>query len=137
MDGVPKSGASRAFVNNVRLAIQAQMRTKIRPEQRTGRLNKRALIRPVLPPVDGGKWNAKIFYKKEDSKKINTAVTVLVDVSGSMSGTKLVYASQAACLLSNTLARALKVPTEILCFAYTWGKITIGEVKRFDLRMTG
>jgi len=130
-DGQPSVGVSRSFVNNVRLALQAQMRTKIRPEQRTGRLYKRALIRPVLPPVDGGAWNSKIFYKREENKKINTAVTVLVDVSGSMAGQKLQHASQAACLLTNCLARALKVPTEVLCFAFR-RNVSMGIVKPFD-----
>src|SRR5688572_7995819 len=117
-EGMPTSAASRSFVNNVRLAIQAQQRTAIRPEQRTGRLYKRALIRPVLPPVDGGAWNSKIFYKRTEHKKINTACTVLVDVSGSMAGSKLAHASMAACLLTNTLAKALHVPTEVICFAF-------------------
>lgn len=130
-EGVPTSLASRSFVNNVRLAIQAQQRTRIRPEQRTGKLYKRALIRPVLPPVDGGAWNSKIFYKRDDHKKINTACTVLVDCSGSMSGTKLEHASQAACLLTNTLAKALHVPTEVLCFAFS-SVVTMGIVKAFD-----
>lgn len=129
--GVPTSGASRAFVNNVRLALQAQMRTKIRPEQRSGRLYKRALIRVVLPPVDGGAWNSKIFYKRDESKRINTAVTILVDVSGSMSSRKLEHASQAACLLTNAIAKALHVPVEVLCFAYR-RHVTIGIVKSFD-----
>lgn len=129
--GTPSGGASKAFVNNVRLMIQAQMRTKIRTEQRTGRLNKRALVRPCLPPVDGGAWNAKIFYKREEARKINTAVTVLVDVSGSMSGEKLACASQAACLLTNALAKALRVPTEVIAFSFGRG-VQVGIVKAFE-----
>lgn len=131
-DGVPTGGASRSFVNNVRLAVQAQQRAKIRTEQRSGRLNKRALIRPVLPPVDGGAWNAKIFYKREESKKINTAVSILVDVSGSMNGTKLAMASKAACLLTNALAKALRVPCEVLAFAYGGRQVSVGVVKTFN-----
>lgn len=134
--GIPPVGMSRSFVNNVRLRIQAQMRTKIRPEQRKGRLYKRALVRPLLPPVDGGRWNAKIFYTREEARKINTAVTVLVDVSGSMGGTKLVHASQAACLLTNVLSRALKVPTEVLAFAFGGNCVTMGIVKDFTTPVT-
>jgi len=137
-NGIPPMGMSRSFVNNVRLAIQAQQRTKVRTEQRTGRLYKRALVRPLLPPVDGGKWNSKIFYKREETRKINTAVTVMVDVSGSMcagSG-KLEHASMATCLLVNVLSRALKVPTEVLAFAFHGNKCSIGIVKDFNTALT-
>ena len=65
---------------------------------------------------DAGKYSQHVFKKKITSDVLDTAVTVLCDTSGSMSGDKYAHTVIAAVQLSNTLGNTLHIPTEILGF---------------------
>lgn len=58
----------------------------------------------------------RIFKQKIENKSINTAITLLVDLSGSMHGGKDKCAMSAAYLFANILER-LKIPCEVLGFS--------------------
>lgn len=58
----------------------------------------------------------RVFKQKIEHKSINTAITLLVDLSGSMSGGKDRCAISAAYLFANILDR-LKIPCEVLGFS--------------------
>lgn len=75
---------------------------------RRGKLNRRAL-------VQAHQLKPGVYRRKEDSKAIDTAVTILVDLSGSMAGSKLALAQQAAIALSEAL-EGTGVVLEVLGF---------------------
>lgn len=77
--------------------------------QRVGRLD----IRRKGPAIMTGAEN--VYRRKQDGKAIDTAVTILVDISGSMNGSKMNLAT----LVCSALAECLEntpVALEILCF---------------------
>lgn len=121
----------RAFANQVRRLIQSTQRVKVNKEQKSGKLDSRNMVRVLLPQRDGGEWNRKVFNKLEDTKHLNTAMTILTDWSGSMSGTKMEVACQSTMRLLDTFDRALHVPTEVLAFSGAWSTLHIGEIKTF------
>jgi Mg-chelatase subunit ChlD len=123
--------AERSFANQVRRLIQATTRTKRVNEMRSGKLDKRNMVRVLLPSREGGDWNRKVFYDTEETRSLNTAVTVLVDWSGSMSGEKMQMAAHAAQLLVSTFDRALKVPCEVVAFSAGWSEMDLCVVKSF------
>ncbi len=58
----------------------------------------------------------KLFRVKKEGARINTAVTILVDLSGSMSGTRMRKATETSVLMAETLNLA-NIPFEILGFS--------------------
>ena len=64
---------------------------------------------------NAGSYNEKIFKQKRESEVLNTAVSVLVDMSGSMGGSKMSHAAHSAILLNDSIAK-LGVPVEIAGF---------------------
>lgn len=73
-----------------------------------GRLNMRELYR-----VANGAQN--VMYQETDEKKLDAAVSLVIDCSGSMYGNKIKLASQLAILFAETLFR-MKVPFEAIGF---------------------
>lgn len=78
--------------------------------QRQGRLD----VRRKGVAIMSGRDN--IFRKKIDGKEIDTAVTILVDVSGSMSGQKMKLAAQVCTALAECFEKTT-VQLEVLCFS--------------------
>lgn len=78
-----------------------------------GKLNPRRLV---------GAYNGdeNVFTKRVDDDSINTAVQLVIDMSGSMSGEKIDLALQSTLLLSEALAKC-NVPFEIVGFRTTGG----------------
>lgn len=75
---------------------------------RRGRLNSSALSR--LRTGDD-----RVFRQRHESTTNDVAVSLVVDASGSMSGSKIHTAATAAYALSSVLDR-LKIPNEVICF---------------------
>ena len=50
------------------------------------------------------------------SKILDAAITLLVDTSGSMFGSKMYNATEAALLMNASMSEALHIPVEILGF---------------------
>jgi Mg-chelatase subunit ChlD len=127
---------TRAFANQIRRYIQAQARTKMNPEQYSGRLNRSAIVRLALPPVDGGEYNKRLFYNQTKQEMKDTAIFVLTDWSGSMCGAKMEYAADASQRLVHTFERQLRVPVALALFSNRRSECDIGYVKRFNTRGT-
>ena len=89
-------------------AFMAQNRTYYEPGKRSGRLNPSSLFK--LKTGDD-----KVFRKKVDVRAKNTALTLVIDQSGSMSGAKIKYAGIAAYVLASILDR-IKIPYNIVGF---------------------
>jgi cobaltochelatase CobT len=89
-------------------AISARSLSQWTPGQRSGRLNSSALSRLAV-------GDARVFRKKHEVTSKDVAVELVVDMSGSMSGTKITTASRAAYALASTLER-IGIPCEVICF---------------------
>lgn len=89
-------------------ALLAKAQTEYETGLPSGKLDKRRLVDVVQ-----GRTN--VFRRKEEGADLNTAVTVLVDLSGSMRGTKARVATQTAIALSQPLD-SVGIPFEVLGF---------------------
>lgn len=78
------------------------------PGHKSGKLHGPSLMRVT-------QGDPRVFSRREETKSANTAVTLLVDNSGSMGGSKTRLAMQAAYALMQTLDR-VKIPCEVLGF---------------------
>lgn len=108
------------LVNKMRIYLQSLKRTRIVGDKDSGALYSRELYRLAMPRIDNGDWNRKIFYTKEMQQQQDTAIALLVDWSGSMSGTRMKLARHAACKLANLFDKLLKVPTFVGAFTTGW-----------------
>lgn len=138
---VPASGSAPSAVTNpdpfliqdVRRRLQVLARRKWQIEQTEGRLDPRNAPRIVMPQVGDGTYNRQIFRNQTPRQQLDTAVTVMIDCSGSMSGRKHMCAAQAGVALYDLFTRALRVPTEVLGFT-TYSGPTYWEFKKFSER---
>ena len=130
------NSSARSFGNQVRRYIQARDRTEVDRERRHGKLDKRSIVKLALPPIDGGDWNKKIFYRMSDKRALNTAIHVLTDWSGSMSGDKMKYAADASGRLVHVFDRVLRVPVQLAAFTNKRTDCDIGLVKAFDKKLS-
>jgi cobalamin biosynthesis protein CobT len=100
------------MVAGIQKSLERAMAAKARKTwsggQRRGRINPGSLFRTAV-------GDDRVFRKRYETAAKNTAVTLLVDCSGSMSGERLALAAQAAYALSSTLER-LKIKNEVLGF---------------------
>jgi len=110
-----KSVSVDNFAQQVRRLIQ--IRSKVRYEYgvKKGKLDYPRLSRLALK-LPG--FSERIFKNKITNSTLDAAVTVLIDMSGSMSGDKVLFACEAALLL-NSVFSILNVPLEILGFTDT------------------
>ncbi len=131
---MPDNSQARAFGNQVRRYLQSLTRTRVVSEKYHGRINKAALTKLILPPIDGGEWNKKLFYDMEKQEGKNTCIHVLTDWSGSMQGEKMVHAADASGRLVQVFDRVLRMPVQLAAFTNGRTKCDIGLIKRFQDR---
>jgi hypothetical protein len=120
------------LANKVRIYIQAKKRINPKNEQYKGRLNRRDLVRLAFPAIDKGDWNKRIFNKFNNKAYKDTAISLVIDWSGSMLGRKMLVAAEAACHLNNIFSNILHVPTSVHAFTTTFEDVVIGDIKRFN-----
>jgi cobalamin biosynthesis protein CobT len=104
----------------IRVYLQSTLRTKVIPDQETGRIYKRNLVRLGMPIIDGGKWNKKVFSLLEKKRGLDTAVMLLVDSSSSMCGTKFKHAKKASLNLAHVL-QSIHIPYGVAFFSSSGG----------------
>lgn len=131
---MPTDNKSRQFGNRVRRYLQSQTRSKVRREREYGRLDRGTLVRLGMPPIDGGQWNRKIFYDQTKRVNSDTAIFVLTDWSGSMTGRKMQYAADASQRLVHTMERVLRMPVALAAFTNRRTRCDIGYIKPFNTR---
>jgi len=100
------------FAQQVRRLIQIRAKTQYEYGTKQGKMDYARLARLALKTPG---FSERIFKKKVTNTVLDAAVTVLIDMSGSMSGDKVFFACEAAVLL-NEVFGVLKVPVEILGF---------------------
>ena len=133
---MPKDEHNKQFANKVRRYIQAQARSVVDREKYHGKLDRASIVRLALPPIDGGEYNKRIFYDQRKHTMKDTAIFVLTDWSGSMSGYKMSQAADAAQRLVHTFDRVLNVPVALAAFSNKRSECDIGYIKKFTARGT-
>lgn len=131
---LPHNEESRAFANKIRRYIQAEARSTVDKEKYHGRLDKSALVKLALPPIDKGEYNKKIFYDQRKHPMKDTAIFVLTDWSGSMMGNKMILAADASQRLVHVFERILKVPVALAAFTNSYSECDIGYIKPYNTR---
>ncbi|RWJ03394.1 IPT/TIG domain-containing protein [Mesorhizobium sp.] len=112
------------------LAAQSQVRNMA--GYRSGRLHAPNLHRLIA-------GDDRIFFKREEHTSKDTAVTLLIDNSGSMKGSKVRTAMVGAYALATTLER-VRIPHEILGFTTgDWGSLphSINEAMQEEYQKSG
>lgn len=95
--------------------------------KKRGRINKRRLATVPL-------GNERVFRTKEVHDVLDTAVLLLVDSSGSMSGTRYTCATAATVELCNVL-QAIGISHSVLGFTHDYDSSVIYEHKNFNERV--
>ena len=129
-----KDKEARSLGNQIRRYIQSRARSQVSRHKRHGRLDKASLVKLALPPIDGGDYNSKVFYDQEKRSVKDTAVTLLVDWSGSMHGRKMQLAADAAGRLAHVLDKQIGIPVEILAFTTARSRCDVGLLKEYKER---
>ena len=108
----PKLVSQENFAQQVRRLIQIKAKVQRQYGVKKGKLDQSRLSR-ICFKAPG--FSERIFKNKIENKVLDAAITVLVDMSGSMSGEKVQYAL-ASTLLVNEVCSTLNIPVEILGF---------------------
>jgi Cobalamin biosynthesis protein CobT VWA domain/Streptomycin adenylyltransferase len=119
------------FSNALKRHLMILMKDKYEYGKKRGYMHNKNLYRVTVP--NAGSYSEKIFKQKRESSVLNTAVSVLVDMSGSMGGHKMVHAAHSAILLNDSIAK-LGVPVEIAGFTEDYNGPIHCLFKRFDTK---
>ena len=102
-------------INTIRRELYMHLMSKNRVSfirnQRRGRLDRRSIYKLQLP--DGGDASSRVFRKRREKVALNTAVELCIDMSGSMTGGRIINAVKTAAVFGEVLDR-LGIPFEIL-----------------------
>ena len=112
------------FAQQVRRLIQIRAKAQRVYGVKKGKLDQSRLSRICF---NAPGFNERVFKNKIENKILDAAITVLVDMSGSMSGTKAYYAL-ASTLLVNEVCSTLNIPIEIVGFTDDYGKDEVSPV---------
>lgn len=106
---------SPGFPEQVRRLIQVRSAVQYQGGYKSGKLNGRHLYRRNLPPeVVSEDYRQRLFRRKIENDTLDVAISLLVDCSGSMAGSKFVNAVTACSILSHAFDAVLRIPLEIL-----------------------
>jgi Cobalamin biosynthesis protein CobT VWA domain len=105
--------ATDNFANQVRRLIQIRAKVQRQYGVKKGKLDQSRLSRICF---DAPGFNERVFKNKIENKTLDAAITVLVDMSGSMEGDKA-YFALASTLLVNEVCSVLNIPVEIVGFS--------------------
>lgn len=108
--------ASSRLASRLRSLLQARSAVRYEGGYRSGKIDPRKVHRAALPTIGDGRWNGSVFQRKTQDMSLDTAVCLLSDFSGSMSGRRWKSAARAAAALNYALDKCLHMPVEILGF---------------------
>lgn len=94
-------------------AISARSLSVWATGMRSGRLHSANLARLAIKSPNG--FDDRVFRRKHEQSSKDVAVELVVDISGSMSGSKVHTAVQSAYALASTLER-IGIACEVICF---------------------
>jgi cobalamin biosynthesis protein CobT len=112
------------FAQQVRRLIQIKAKVQTQYGTKKGKLDQSRLSRICF---NAPGFNERVFKNKIENKLLDAAITVLVDMSGSMGGQK-VFNALASTLLVNEVCSTLNIPLEIIGFTDGYSS-TFGGIK--------
>lgn len=121
---------SDGFAQKVRRLLQIRSRGRTQYGTKSGALHNANLYRVTMTDAKG--YNERVFKKRIVTDTLDSAVCVLCDTSGSMSGDKYANTMRAAIHLSSTLGNVLHIPIEILGFTELDCRNTVFVHRDFD-----
>ena len=121
------------FNNAVRRLLQIRSRDKWEYGKKRGSLHNSSLYRLTIDRPGHG-YDGRVFKKRIVSDTLNTALAIMVDISGSMGGNKVVNAANAAAHLSDTIGNTLHIPCEIVGFTENACRNSMFIYRSFDCR---
>lgn len=120
----------KALANKVRRLLQIRSKTQHVYGQKKGKIHARNLHRVTMTEAHG--FNQRVFKQRIENDTLDTAVSLLVDFSGSMHGDKIKHAVESAILLYEAISKSLKIPLEIIGFTDRGDKSIMMVFKSFD-----
>lgn len=124
------TGTVDGFAQQVRRLLQIRARSRHEYGVKRGKLDQARLSRLAMRDAPG--FNERVFKRKIVADTMDSAVMILLDCSGSMSGSKWAHAVKSAELINATVSRALGIPLEVLAFTDYRGGTVIYEAKLFS-----
>ena len=109
---VPSLLASENFAQQVRKELQIRSRVRYEYGVKRGKLDTARLAR-IVTKAPG--YSERVFKNKLNASNLDAAISVLIDMSGSMGGDKALYATGSAVLV-NKVCQILGVAVEIAGF---------------------
>lgn len=129
---------NKGFANKVRRELEIKARNRYKPKKKKGKLHGRTLYKlcrdKTSQAIDQSR--DKIFRQKEVNDVLDCAITVLVDGSGSMVGSKIINATAACVMVTNALQKTLRIPIEVLIFSTNGSRNVLGICKDFTDKMS-
>lgn len=115
LDWVQMDQLRDSLAHEVKRYIQSETRKKQTRNKKKGMLDKKKLFKLGVP--DAGKdWQERVFWTLDNKFTVdNTVVSLLCDISGSMSGDKIVHAIHSMDMLGD-VCRTLKINHEMAAF---------------------
>ena len=107
-----KKCVTSSLSTKVRNVLKVMAQARYQGGKKRGKINKRSIA-----SISTG--NDRIFRTKEVKDVVDTAVMLLVDCSGSMSGSKYTHAIAATGMLVDCMTK-LHIPVEVQGFTYGW-----------------
>ncbi|MDC9581905.1 hypothetical protein PSI15_10065 [Xenorhabdus sp. PR6a] len=105
------SNKSQTLSKDLERAIASKNRVQKVNGLRRGKINSSSLWKITVPSIN----DDRVFSKKYDHKAVNAAVQIVIDLSGSMGGTRIELAVASAYALSDALDK-IRVPNLISGF---------------------
>jgi hypothetical protein len=129
-----EDASSAVFANRIRRHIQAMAAADWIHSQKRGKLSGKNVHRIALPSSIATARNDRVFKRKIESDVLDTAIYVMIDMSGSMSGPETVYTYKATCLLAHAF-QVLGIPTQVSAFS-SLRKTEVYALKNWNERVT-
>lgn len=107
-----------SFANKMRRYLQVKSAVRYTSNERKGILNPLHVYRVGMPWIGDGEWNTRVFKTRHASDILDCSVSLIGDMSGSMSGPKTVHTAQSMILLNHVISNVLHVNTELLTFTF-------------------
>ena len=123
---------TEGFTNKVRRLLQIRSKGRWEYGTKKGSLHMGNLYRVGMTDAKG--YNERVFKRHITSDTLDTAVSILVDISGSMGGDKFRSATEAALHISNTLGNTLHIPIEMVGFTEIHAKNAMFLYRTFNCK---
>ena len=121
---------TKGLSKKVKRLLMIKGQARYEHAQKRGKISPKSLYRTA----QGGESARRVFKKKQVNNMLDTAVTVLLDCSGSMGGDKFIHAGQSLVLLNEAIA-PLGIPLELVGFTTGASVPRHGIFKSFHKRV--